>query len=279
MTRRHDDAREQLDAALARAASAGTLLVALDFDGTLAPFTDDPGDSRALPEAQDALDELLALDRTYVAIVSGRPLAFLRSGVDPDGRMLLSGSHGAELRLDALGEAAGDTGLHLSPAQLELLERATALVAAQTERYPGSRLERKPTGAAFHTRTMADPSLCARAELEMIEAFERLDGLRITPGKHVVESSVHSATKGEGITAFMQATGADVTLFAGDDVTDENALRELGPDDLGIRVGDGRSVAPHRVASPAELAAALARLAALRRDVLARDAREHGARP
>jgi trehalose 6-phosphate phosphatase len=243
----HDDTRPALEDALARAAEAGTLLVALDFDGTLAPFTDDPDDSRALPEARSALEELLTLDRTYVAVIS---------------------SHGAELLLDALGDAAADTALQLSPAQLELLAQATALVEAQVARYPGSRLELKPTGAAFHTRTMADQSLCARAEQEMVEQFEQLEGLKITPGQHVVESSVHSATKGEGITAFMQATGADVTLFAGDDVTDENAMRELGPADLGIKVGTGQSVAAHRVASPEDLAAALIRLSELRRGAL-----------
>jgi trehalose 6-phosphate phosphatase len=264
----HDDTRPALEDALARAAEAETLLIALDFDGTLAPFTDDPDDSRALPEAQSALEELLELDRTYVAVVSGRPMRFLRSVVDPAGRMLLSGSHGAELLLDALGDAAADTALELSPAQQELLAQATALVEAQVARYPGSRLELKPTGAAFHTRTMADQTLCARAEQEMFEQFEQLEGLKITPGQHVVESSVHSATKGEGITAFMQATGADVTLFAGDDVTDENAMRELGPADLGIKVGTGQSLAAHRVASPDELATALARLAELRRGAL-----------
>jgi trehalose 6-phosphate phosphatase len=265
VTGAHDDARPGLADALDRAARAGTLLVALDFDGTLAPFTDDPADSRATQEAQAALEALLRLHRTYVAVISGRPMAFLRSVVDPAGRMLLSGSHGAEMHLDALGSAAGDMELRLSPAQQELLERATALVEEQVARYPGSRLELKPTGAAFHTRTMADQSLCEQAEREMAEAFRRLEGLKVTPGQHVVESSVHSATKGEGITAFMQATGADVTLFAGDDVTDENAMRELGPGDVGIKVGAGESVAGHRVASPDELAGALARLAERRR--------------
>lgn len=265
MTGAHDDVRPAIEGALARAADAEVLLVALDFDGTLAPFTDDPSASRALPEAQAALERLLELDRTYVAVISGRPMRFLRSVVDPEGRMLLSGSHGAELHLDALGAAAQDSELRLSPAQQELLVQATALVEAQVRRYPGSTLEPKPTGAAFHTRTMQDQSLCARAEQEMIDAFDRLEGLKVTPGQHVVESSVHSATKGEGITAFMQATGADVTLFAGDDVTDENAVRELGPDDIGIKVGAGPTAAEHRVASPGELAAVLARLVELRR--------------
>ena len=64
----HDDTRTALEESLHRAAEAETLLVALDVDGTLAPFTDDPDDSRALPEAQSAFEELLGLDRTYVEI-------------------------------------------------------------------------------------------------------------------------------------------------------------------------------------------------------------------
>ena len=45
-------------------------------------------------------------------------------------------------------------------------------------------------------------------------------------------------------------------------------MRELGPADLGIKVGTGQSVAAHRVASPEDLAAALIRLSELRRGAL-----------
>ncbi len=50
-------------------------------------------------------------------------------------------------------------------------------------------------------------------------------------------------------------------LFAGDDVTDEDALASLGPEDLGIRVGPGPTAATVRVADIAGLAAALRALA------------------
>ncbi|MDN6565971.1 MAG: hypothetical protein L0K65_02825, partial [Actinomyces sp.] len=41
--------------------SAPRLLVALDFDGTLAPFEVDPGDSRADPLAMEAVEDLVNL--------------------------------------------------------------------------------------------------------------------------------------------------------------------------------------------------------------------------
>jgi hypothetical protein len=50
-------------------------------------------------------------------------------------------------------------------------------------------------------------------------------------------------------------------LFAGDDVTDEDALRSLQPGDVGVRVGPGETAATVRVAGIPELAALLTRLA------------------
>ena len=96
---------ETLSDALSRTAGANRLLVALDFDGTLASFTEDPADSRPLPAAREALNTLADLPRTTVAIISGRPLEFLRAVVDPAHRMVLSGSHGAEMDLAALSDA------------------------------------------------------------------------------------------------------------------------------------------------------------------------------
>ena len=55
--------------------------------------------------------------------------------------------------------------------------------------------------------------------------------------------------------------GATGVLFAGDDVTDEDALRSLRPGDVGVRVGDGDTAATIRVSGIAELARLLAEMA------------------
>jgi Trehalose-6-phosphatase len=69
------------------AVSATRLLVALDFDGTLAPLVDNPDDARMTPRARDALVRLAGAENTVVALVSGRGLANLRtvSEADPSG--------------------------------------------------------------------------------------------------------------------------------------------------------------------------------------------------
>src|SRR5699024_5053781 len=60
--------------ALRAAARAPRLLIASDYDGTLAPIVDDPMQAHPHPEAVAALRALAELSATSVAVVSGRAL-------------------------------------------------------------------------------------------------------------------------------------------------------------------------------------------------------------
>ncbi|HEX8346908.1 MAG TPA: trehalose-phosphatase, partial [Actinoplanes sp.] len=64
----------ELRAAVTRLARVPQLLVACDYDGTLAPLVDDPTRAAPLPEAVAAIRALAALPQTVVAVVSGRAL-------------------------------------------------------------------------------------------------------------------------------------------------------------------------------------------------------------
>ena len=50
------------------------MLVASDYDGTLAPIVADPEQARALPESVGALRVLAGLHETTAAVISGRAL-------------------------------------------------------------------------------------------------------------------------------------------------------------------------------------------------------------
>ncbi len=54
--------------------------------------------------------------------------------------------------------------------------------------------------------------------------------------------------------ALREHTRATGIVFAGDDVTDEDAMRVLTADDLGVRVGAGDTAATVRVESPQQVA-------------------------
>lgn len=67
-------------------AEADVLLVALDFDGVLAPLQDDPTASRIVPASAEAIARLAALPDTRLALVSGRDVTTLRGLAAPPSR-------------------------------------------------------------------------------------------------------------------------------------------------------------------------------------------------
>ncbi len=76
--------------------------------------------------------------------------------------------------------------------------------------------------------------------------------------------SVRSTTKGDAIAHLRNYTDADAVFYAGDDVTDEDAFAALAPDDLGLKSGEGPTLANFRVPGPTQVARALGLLADLR---------------
>lgn len=248
-----------LTGALRELARVRTLLVALDFDGTLAPEVDSPEQARALPEARDAVLRLAALPRTRVALVSGRAMASLERVSNVPDEVLLVGSHGIELRLDS-----PDDILALDGAEQEQLEVLHEVLGEVADSIDEVWLEEKPAGFALHTRLASERGARVAHLVAKGEASAEIEGLTVREGKNVLEFSVRSTTKGEAIEHLRRYTGADAVLYAGDDVTDEDAFDALLPHDLGLKSGQGATVAPFRVAGPEGVASALLALATYR---------------
>lgn len=245
-------------AALQAIAAADHLLIALDFDGTMSPLVPLAADARPLPGSASALSALGQLPETTTALVSGRALESLRAVATPDPETLLIGSHGAETWTGPDGAT-----LTLTEQQTDLLRRATDAVQRVVDAHAGTVLETKPAGVVLHTRT-ADDDVAAAATDAARAALNQLEGAHITDGKRVLETSVLSADKGQGIRSLRKYTGATAVLFAGDDVTDEHAFAALEPQDLGIKIGAGTTKARYRIGSPAELVLVLEHLLVLR---------------
>lgn len=249
----------ELRTALATLAATDHLLVATDFDGVMAPLVEHADQARPLPEAAAALRSLAAVPRTSTALISGRALDSLRRAASPEPETLLVGSHGAETWT---GPNAAP--LQLTPEQAELLARARAAVTSVAQDAPGCWVEDKPAGVVLHTRSAPDDVASAAVDAARARLGE-LDGVQVTDGKRVLEVSVVHTSKGEGIRALRELTGATAVLFAGDDVTDERGFEALEYSDVGIKIGAGDTAAPFRVDSPAEFAAVLEHLLELRR--------------
>jgi trehalose 6-phosphate phosphatase len=248
-----------LTGALRELARVRRLLVALDFDGTLAPEVDSPDAARAIPEARDAVLRLLALPNTRVALVSGRSLRSLIEVADLPDSTLLVGSHGIEIRLDDPYDRVS-----LDTAELEQVEVLQEVLGEVADAIDQVWLEAKPAGFALHTRLATEHDSRVAHLVALSEAQAEVDSLTVRQGKNVVEFSVRSTTKGEALEHLRRYTAADAVFYAGDDVTDEDAFAALTPDDLGVKSGPGPTEAPFRVAGPDEIALVLSTLATFR---------------
>lgn len=251
-----------LAGALRQFASAERVLLALDFDGTLAPFVDRPKGARMLPKAKEALDRLEAMPNTWVAYISGRPLSSLEIVTEADADALLIGSHGVEIRFGRDGVS-----LDLSVGEQETLQRLGDVLGALVERTEGARLETKPVGYGVHYRLVAEEDARKVVEAASAAAASVSDELTVRDGKDIIEFSVRGANKGDGIQRLREYTRATAVLFAGDDVTDEDgfAVLRAGEGDIGIKVGEGATAAQYRLADEEAVATMLTLLAEARR--------------
>lgn len=246
-----------LAADLRRLAALPCLLVAVDFDGTLSPLVDEPLAARPLPGSIEALGELAALPGTLVAIVSGRALETLLTLSGAAEPLLLIGSHGVETSYDEAGPMMDEQ-------ERRTYRALDADLTSVLEQHPGARVERKPHSLVLHTRGMppADEAAALHAGHAVADQHPTVV---VTPGKGVLELATRHVGKGSALRELAAAHGVDATIYLGDDVTDEHAFEVLGRGDVSVKVGEGATVAQHRVRNESHVLALLRELLDLRR--------------
>jgi trehalose 6-phosphate phosphatase len=251
---------DALDQAIEDLTGAAQLLVALDFDGTLAPFADNPEDVGALPGSWAAILTLDRAKHTQIALVSGRSLDNLAAVAHAPESVALVGSHGAEWRVD--GRASGA----LTAEERDRVERVGAVLDEVGARHPGVAIEHKPAGHGVHTRLVSSEE-ATDTERDALASVQKVDAdVHIRRGKNILEFSIRHVTKGDAISMLRESFGADRVFFAGDDTTDEDGFLALDQDagDVGVKVGDGETAARYRVSDPSALTDVLKRLARAR---------------
>jgi trehalose 6-phosphate phosphatase len=224
-----------------RALVAGRALLAFDFDGTLAPLAERPQDAR-LPARTRRL--LARVARLYPCVViSGRAHRDLLRHLRRLPLVAVAGCHGAE------GADDGRTRAH-GPSRVGRWSNA---LRRRLRRLRGVALEPKPHGVAVHYRAALDRE-AARGSI--LEAVATLEGVRLIPGRDVVEVVAADApTKGDALAAIRRQLKPRATLYVGDDLTDEDAFASRGPGGLlPVRVGaEGRTSARFRLDAQSEV--------------------------
>jgi trehalose 6-phosphate phosphatase len=193
-------------------------LVALDFDGTLAPIVPDPTQARALPEV---VPELRA-----IVIITGRPagLAVEYGGFADVHNLTVLGQYGLECWSEGRLE---------SPPEHPGVAEARRKLPLLLERAPeGVYLEDKGHALAVHTRRAAEPEVALERLRSIVEALAERTGLVVEPGRLVLELRPPGMDKGKALTSFAAEVKAGSVLVAGDDLGDLAAFDAA--DSLGI---------------------------------------------
>ncbi|QNG17410.1 trehalose-phosphatase [Rhodococcus triatomae] len=247
----------ELRRALSTVARTPRLLVASDYDGTVAPIVSDP--DKAFPHAESvrALRALASLSGTAAAVISGRALKDLAALSRLPAEVQLVGSHGSEFDVGFIHAIDADARRLLGEIVDEFQQIST--------RHPGTGVEVKPASAALHVRNAVTPEHAQEALNEARADAARWAGVQVTEGKSVIELAVIPTDKGQALDTIRHQEGATAAVFIGDDVTDEKAFDRLQGPDVGIKVGGGESLAEYRVDTTEDVSAALAFLVEERR--------------
>lgn len=198
-------------------ADPGGTLLALDFDGTLAPIVHDPTKAYAHPASVDALARLGQV-LGQVAVITGRPV---RQALELGGfegrpgleRLVIYGQYGAE-HWDAAH------GVRSEPDRPEAIDRLAEQLPAWLAEHgaEGVRIEDKGLAIALHVRGVGSALLDA-LEAPVAELAAGL-GLTVEPGRQVVELRSPGPDKGKVLRHLALALGARQVIFGGDDLGD-----------------------------------------------------------
>jgi trehalose 6-phosphate phosphatase len=222
----------------ARRQQEGHMLVALDFDGTIAPIVPHPDDARLIPAAKPVIEALAERSDTEIALISGRGLHDLRQRVGVED-VYYAGNHGLEIHGPDLDDTVAGA-RELVPRVQECfraLEKAVGDV-------DGIFLENKHLSLSVHYRMIDDPAMQKHVEDEVEAVFRAHPmGLRLTTGKRVREIRPDiDWHKGRALLYIIEeietVRGAvRLPMFIGDDKTDEDGFAALPDFGAGVLVG------------------------------------------
>lgn len=222
-----------------RVREADHRLLALDYDGTLAPFRVDRMKARPLTGVIEVLTVLNEMPGLDLAVFTGRPCGEI-SILLGDLRITVVGSHGFEtLRPD------GRLAKRVIPPKQEdgLLRAETAAVQAGLVTH----LERKHASIALHTRGLSahDAGQAQETAKRLWTPIASEADMNLRPFQGGVEIRAADHDKGTALAEYCATLepGTFVT-YVGDDDTDEDAFRWVQSAGVGIKVGgDRRSTA------------------------------------
>jgi trehalose 6-phosphate phosphatase len=250
----------QAEGLMKRIQAAPRVSLFLDFDGTLSWIAPVPEEAVLEDHTRDTLQRIGCHPRFVTTVISGRSIEDLYSRIRLD-RLIYAGNHGLEIfgrhvRFVEPGAAA----------QRELLGRVADDLALKIAAIPGAFVEYKGYSASVHYRQVGLADLPALEALVRSAVDSSPAQFRLNAGKKVFDICPHTGWhKGKAvlwINRHLADDGRCLSIYIGDDSTDEDAFEEL-PDGITVKVGAAAGTcAQYQLPDPSAVRAFLEELAA-----------------
>lgn len=235
---------------------SGRRALMLDYDGTLMPFSDDPG--RVVPDSRLLeLLERLSSEETDIVVVSGRDRNTLETWLGALSVDLVA-EHGVWFR-----RKAEDAWMLEEPLSDGWKEALRPVLCDFVDRTPGSLLEEKDFSLVWHYRTCSQ-ELAERRVIEIKNALSdglADQGLALMDGNKVLEIKPRGVDKGHAAHRWFRNPMYDFLLAAGDDRTDEDVFEAAPETAWTIKVGGGPTHARYTLKDCREMRGLLEALA------------------
>ena len=207
-------------------------LLMLDYDGTLAPFQEDRESAGLYPGVREHLKDILQGTNTRTVIISGRGAYNVRRllGIDPNPEIW--GSHGCE-RLYPDGHYELEV---KNKADLEYLAKAKEWIAEQKD---SEQYEIKPLGVALHWRGLSLEKMkqLKYNTVRKWKQYTEQSNLEFAEFDGGIELKSVGFTKGDAVKILIEELQRHLAAaYLGDDLTDEDAFKEIRGRGLGILV-------------------------------------------
>lgn len=201
------------------------VLLATDFDGTLADIVEDPTMASLRPDAKEALEPLVERLRGVVVISS-------RSSNDLNRLVSIPGV-----------ARVGDYGMGPpTDAEKVALARFNQAAAAVIRDLSGVRIEPKPVATTVHFRSSPESET---AVVDRLLPLVTAEGLLARPGRFVLEVTMTRANKGDALERLVRQARPKGVIYVGDDANDRPAFEFLGRSGMPkLAVGVGSNEVP-----------------------------------
>jgi trehalose-phosphatase len=219
-------------------ADGGAVLMIVDYDGTLSPTVHEPSQAWLEPGVRDHLRSLATCPRVHLSIISGRDLVDLRARVGvPDA--IYAGCHGLEV---------DGPDMAFSHPEAEAQQDSLRMIGLSLNQRPcveGMRVEAKRLGLAIHYRDVPAEQI-RDVEAALARAIQKSGHrLKVFHGSKVIEILPQVGwNRGRcalWIREAVQRLSARpvMTVYMGDDWTDEHAFEALEGQAITIKIGAG----------------------------------------